>query len=841
MNDGRLFVSKSGKLMVRGQGKKGKELPIEVDIASSASFVADAVREGRIRILQDVRVAWERHRGKAKVLRNLSPVGDLTPPRRGDAAAASRAHPQSVVQRRGGSGEEDRFHNPYNFVPALPRAHLSREQGGLGDHCPVGHDRYHQSLYTGRLRVRMTVKTPLLVVDAARARPWSADARHQIYPVRVHGEGRPYIAPTAIKGMLRAAYEAVTNSRFGVFTEHDRQLAYRPPATAELVPARVSDDGNWLELLPGTETIRRGKVSNPVMYAAWLPMYDKHDGPEPNRALRYPNGRLPRHGDEVICEVRRMQHYRARKDGKAVRDFQYWRVVSIVPASKGASPARGAEPAHPATKHGKTWSVPLKDVRTIRGWVCITNKNIDQKHDERVFFAVNGPIRVPLGQAREMYRALIENYQEIHRDEIEAGEDRPPSLERSVWSRHIVGGREECELKPGALCYARVNQAGEGWEVLGVYPVSISRELYPEAPASFLDDSLRPPTSLQALSPADRLFGWVNQDGHGSYRGHLRIGPVRCLSNAAIEPLDELSQDGLPLAVLGQPKPQQARFYLAADKQGTPQKAGLLKDEAGYRDSSEKGLRGRKAYPHQNVPRDYWDRPLEDRTGRLREGWFQEYRRPTGQTRGARERDSQNRSILGWVRPGVVFEFDIYVANLSAIELGALLWLLTLPEDHYHRFGGGKPLGFGSVRLELKRSQTVIVDGKQIAEAYANLSDWDRSLEDEVGDLISRCVRQYKDAVGRDFGEGAFERVRFIRAFMVACRGFQDGLRVHYPRARMRQEGRDERAPHPEGRAYAWFVENERHSTKQGQGGPKCSLPALWDEQGLPYLRARPR
>lgn len=40
--------------------------------------------------------------------------------------------------------------------------------------------------------------------------------------------------------------------------------------------------------------------------------------------------------------------------------------------------------------------------------------------------------------------------------------------------------------------------------------------------------------------------------------------------------------------------------------------------------------------------------------------------------------------------------------NLSAVELGALAWLLSLPKEHFFRFGGGKPLGFGSVRLDLE-------------------------------------------------------------------------------------------------------------------------------------------
>ena len=77
------------------------------------------------------------------------------------------------------------------------------------------------------------------------------------------------------------------------------------------------------------------------------------------------------------------------------------------------------------------------------------------------------------------------------------------------------------------------------------------------------------------------------------------------------------------------------------------------------------------------------------------DGLEREYLQP------GQRRDRQNRSIKAWVKPKVKFEFDIDVINLSQVELGALLWLLDMPSGHYHRLGGGKPLGFGSVRLKV--------------------------------------------------------------------------------------------------------------------------------------------
>ena len=72
------------------------------------------------------------------------------------------------------------------------------------------------------------------------------------------------------------------------------------------------------------------------------------------------------------------------------------------------------------------------------------------------------------------------------------------------------------------------------------------------------------------------------------------------------------------------------------------------------------------------------------------------------------------------------FGFDLHVTNLSRVELGALLWLLALPSDHFHRLGGGKPLGFGSVRLEM--TEAVLHDGDGLldgAEMYSRIHETD--------------------------------------------------------------------------------------------------------------------
>jgi hypothetical protein len=164
------------------------------------------------------------------------------------------------------------------------------------------------------------------------------------------------------------------------------------------------------------------------------------------------------------------------------------------------------------------------------------------------------------------------------------------------------------------------------------------------------------------------------------------------------------------------------------------------------------------------------------------------------------------------------------------VELGALLWLLSLPKDHFHRFGGGKPLGFGSVRLEIDTDHTYLHDGHGWKEIYGTLDDTTppEANRDEI-------VRAFQEAVRTAYGSTvSFESVPFIAAWLKMATGHADNLPTHYPRAR--QEGQaDPVPPHPEGRAYEWFVANDRTGHN---GGPQVSLPKLANDHGLPMLDA---
>ena len=817
MATGKLVVINNKILLVQFTNSKGKQVSFNIK-ESELSASLTKKKKTSLAQLNGLEVEFEQVAGQTKQIREKGTLFQAPQSSTVTTSASSRL-PQTVPM-----GD---FHNPYNFVPALKRNSEVVQKSELGDHFPVDHGSYQDSYWSGKISVTLTTVTPLLIPDAAKA----TGEDHKTYPIRVGLDGKPYLPPTSIKGMLRSAYEAVTNSRLSVFAKHEDRLAYRMPTTLglQMVPARIEEDENGVKnirLYSGTSQISNNGTPTPnLMYAAWLPRYER--GQISRNAVKYSNGELPQHKQEVEAWIEKFQHYRwDKKQNQHIPDFHYWRVREI--AFTGET--LGNQPQSTSDKDRHSCHKPLGEIKKIHGFVCLTNANIDKKHDERVFFDSGSQvITCRLTEMLEkQWKELITNYQEIHEDEIcKKHKQSPPALNNSVWSRHIKGinytlATQERDLGPGTLCYARVNKRNNGdYEILGLYPVIIARELYNISPLILVPEELRPATNMESLSPADRVFGWVNQNGQGSYKGNLRISAVECESANAVE---NFAGDGLPLAILGQPKPQQARFYVAKDNQGTPLNQGISKQE-GYQVNY--GLRGRKVYPHHaNLPAEYWENPLEDRTQNAQNGHFQEYRRPQ---KNGKERDDQNRSIKGWVKPDVTFNFEIDVTNLSEVELGGILWLLSLPEGCYHRLGGGKPLGFGSVKLAINWEATDLRTGKDWRKFYSCLEDIPNSNLKEA----EASIDKFKDALVKVYGDGqSFEEVLFIKAFCRGAQGFDDNKPIHYPRKRQKQ-GQNPVPPHPEGKAFEWFVANEKVGNS---GGPKVSLPALWDEHGLPYF-----
>jgi CRISPR-associated protein (TIGR03986 family) len=594
--------------------------------------------------------------------------------------------------------------------------------------------------------------------------------------------------------MLRSAYEAITNSRYGVFNdEHKKKLGLRLQAQTDVVPARViaGDNGGLaLKLFCGTSRINSAGKPDGSQFAAWIPAYGV-------RERHFPGHEYCVHGERVKAKLVFCKHQ---------RQWTFWRVVAAAPVNQPLPHVSERDLPDLRGRWGYDREIVFKEVE---GYVVKSRRLIRFKHDERLFFNINSARvqpNVPIPHSvQDDYNNLLADYRKVH----EHGAC-PASGPGVVQGSHIT---DEHNLSVGDFVYVSFNNPHEtSRTVRKIFPVQISRDLHDASPWDCLDSSLRPPTSLDTLSPAERLFGWVNADGQGAWRGKVRITSLSTSHPDQISAVARF-QRSMPLTILGAPKPSQGRFYVG-NRNGDAQPHGLDKKQVGY--TRDKRIRGRKMYltprlltsPEQ-AP--YWTQPWEDRTQRSVEGYHQEYRQPNGNNCES----NQNRSITGWIRQGTEIHFSLRVENLRKEEVGALLTLINFSswagKEAVLRLGMGKPFGLGCLQISLGEAPRIVTADKW-QNFYKNLSAISYS-DITTSEEMNTFQQSFQQEMATAFNKKNWTDLPFVRAFTAIAKGPEDNYPVHYPR------GTDDRDPNNnETLSFKWFVSNEKSVQRQVPG-----------------------
>ena len=439
MPEGTLIVNASG-IRIKFTNVKGTLVEMAIP---EADFCAD-LKNQKPQELNGRSVEFDEVKGQPNELVGGTFQGALaTPPpqlrHKGQPYRPQPRIPQPVTQPPKSPSE---FVNPYSFLLAI-RGDLT---GPLADAPPVGHDRLQAGRHTGVIRVNLTTETPLLIPDAACMT--EDNGGHKTFPVRVGADAKPYLAPTSVKGMLRSAYEAVTNSRLGVFSGHEDCLGLRVPAregpARTLVPARIESSASGLQVLlyPGDSKIVPDRGPDGPMYAAWLPSYGggrrSIGGRSPSTDKRY--GRISNCGGTRIPTLIFGTWSNSSPCPRLVRPIRQSIFVKV-------GGRENQFPRHQADGLAASFVSPIKISTTSTTSGCFSAPCASS-------------LSLPLPDSVvEQWRMLVTNYQNIHEQEIRQGQAGPPALSRSVWSRHVTGGSPERELAHGTLGYAELDDS----------------------------------------------------------------------------------------------------------------------------------------------------------------------------------------------------------------------------------------------------------------------------------------------------------------------------------------------------------------------------------------------
>ncbi|MBU1659930.1 MAG: TIGR03986 family CRISPR-associated RAMP protein [Chloroflexi bacterium] len=229
---------------------------------------------------------------------------------------------------------------------------------------------------------------------------------------------------------------------------------------------------------------------------------------------------------------------------------------------------------------------------------------------------------------------------------------------------------------------------------------------------------------------ADAIFGWVEEREDGKAIGpkEQRAGRVFFEDAQFVGASEEgvwYKPDPITPHVHSGPKPTTFQHYLEQDKDDG-HNPDLKETLAHYgTPATETQIRGHKLY------------------------WFKGATPDIEATTNEREHEKQLTRIVP-LKPGVRFKFKIHFENLREEELGALLWVLTLPGEvgveYRHRLGMGKHFGMGGVKIT---PRLYLTDRQQRYLGLFQNNVWDEAISTAETDKYIQAFEKFVlDGIG---------------------------------------------------------------------------------------------
>ena len=670
---------------------------------------------------------------------------------------------QEQSKKQADDKQSYRFLNPYNFVRYLPEPSEASIRKSVNTrllaHCePPPHDRYLG--LTGRITCTIEAVTPLFISDSHAITTEDLNGKkHRCYRFFEY-QGEPAIPASTLRGMIRSVYEAVTNSCFVVF-DGKRRLEYREQPRY----------GNQVKGNPGI--VRRlaqpsaddvpgvdGEIG--LCQVAQVGAY--YDDARRNVLGHKPNGEPWQSGDRVVA--------------RAIRRKKDWLVTVIAETRKALGPLQ-------TDRLGRRESY-------VEGWLKITGRGEDtNKRSETLFLDP----RIPPHSRNE---SVAFSY--------EVQQDYNFVLDSQIQLGNLPAKPQPEALRVEDLVWVDVVKQRGQRRARRIVRVQVPRVPYRQTIGQLLPSHLRHCGGYETLCPACRVFGWVHEKPPEGMERTAYAGRVRLTHATVVEGTAYQCDDEITLAILSSPKPTTTQFYLL-DRKGQPN-AMVTYDTKGA------GLRGRKLYRHFGS----WEEMTPDQRARFE----QEYRQAANP--GESGKSDQNRTVRNVLKPGAQFTFTLEFENLTPVELGALLWVLELEEGDkkgYHRLGFAKPLGFGSVKLEIEALK--IMDPLSRYTSLSAEGGWYNGLPQKA-----EWIKKFRGVMAVLYAQ-SFNDLPNVRDVM-AVLGEPPVLPIHYPRPPHPPDHK----PDPKGKNFEWFVGNKR--------GPKLALKlAEEDTEGLPLIDKRGR
>jgi CRISPR-associated protein (TIGR03986 family) len=556
---------------------------------------------------------------------------------------------------RNPSQEADRALAPYNFVE-LPSLVLEGDP-------PVARDHYATAdRLTGHILCQLTTETPLYTRAALtkdeyelrrrnndRAKKGLLDDKADFFYID-EATRQPVIPGSSLRGMLRTLAEIIGYGKIDAVSEE--LLVYRSVDT-------TSHGLHYRERLMqfnGVGQNSQGKNCRqytPLMRAGYLHCNGQDEWRiQPAQVI----------DGTTFARITHAALERFDRQLEAVPGCKNARFLYFQPGRYEYQDVRGGFLRIKMAKVQRASAVPGKDL--IKGTLARSG-NVPSKSSEVVVFPENdaASAAIPLPDAMiETYRAQISQEQ-----------------------AHLLG--PDGALNDGQPIFYLV----EDGKLIFFGHTMMMRLPYEKNAQDFVPSDLR---DNEQTDLVEALFGYVAQ-GKPQKRPVARAGRLFVSDAKLCDGQQQIWLEAKPLTpkILATPKPTTFQHYLVqrnpdpfqngVTRDGRPKYSKELADYTAE-PGQESVIRGHKQYWHKGA---ITAAELKEDVDKLK----------------APEEETQHTQIRP-VAPGVSFTFKIHFENLSAVEVGLLLWVLLLPGQrgvaYRHKLGMGKPLGMGSVHLQ---------------------------------------------------------------------------------------------------------------------------------------------
>lgn len=686
------------------------------------------------------------------------------------------------------------FHHAYNGIPTL-----RSDEPFFKDDAPAPLDHLARGTYSGTLKLTIETKTPLitawrdsnerLVVPSASGNPDGATVAEDAM-----------IPATSLKGVLSSAYEAVTQSRFRVFGDDQRQAQFRyttdhpqrwhnngiPPWETGFLRVTPGDNGpQWsihlqqCALLP--DSIDAGVAFTPPSFEQpILGGFRMVKRGKKQKKFRIKHSEAEKTAVENMLTTLRKHtpHLSKVTSFEAFNQEEHNKSHLIVSSVNGIALCQSKAPDEHAPIRIKCdgYIVRLTKVPDT-GELKPKDRLMTTKYNEYLFYTDKGtpktePIQLDVNSpfvATVLEAARIANIsatskgahhtlinraiQHIEHNGKKRGLDKNLTPE-NVYEFLLT----EAGTEPGVPVFARKLENGE-WELsfskLGrsATPGSLSPSRLAER------GNVNPAQSVAETSAADRLWGFAAQDPGDTASSALK-GRVY-LTNAHLVPQvgtaclqRSKSGEGWIPPILAEPKPWTAQPYLRH-----VDGSGVFATERSECFTEQNSLI-RKTYP---THRFHLARGGADILGD---------KQPSSSLR------SSEVLVGSFVTSGAHFESTLRFEGLSAKELSVLLWLLDperiVPhaqraegEYGFFHLGLGKPLGLGAVCIHAE--VLTLVTSSSLASSYRNLKGVltrdETTRSDEEHKSLDAKLASIKEALPSTISEQTSLAVRaFVRS-----------------------------------------------------------------------------